>query len=91
VGLLGVRGVFLSGVFSLRMKDKSVPILCDFMSDFNELREKYCANPNRVFDSLEAVCQEVKTGLQLFSAKPVRVTRLSGWPWIVNSIHLNAT
>jgi hypothetical protein len=56
---------------------------------WHELREKHCAN--RVFSSLEAVCQEVETGLQLFSAEPARVTRLSGWPWIVNSICLNAT
>lgn len=56
---------------------------------WHELREKYCAN--RAFSSLEAVCQEVKTGLQLFSDEPARVTRLSGWPWIINSISLNAT
>lgn len=56
---------------------------------WHELREKCCAN--RVFGSLEAVCQEVESGLQLFSAEPARVTRLSGWPWIINSINLNAT
>jgi hypothetical protein len=30
-------------------------------------------------------------GLQLFSAEPARGTRLSGWPWITNSIYLTVS
>lgn len=56
---------------------------------WHELREKYCAN--RVFESLDAVCQEIETGLLACTSEPERVTRLSGWPWIINSISLNAT
>lgn len=51
---------------------------------WHELREKRCAN--RVFESLDAVCNEVEAGLQDFAGSPSGVTRLSGWPWIVNSI-----
>ena len=56
---------------------------------WHELLEKYCAN--RVIGSLDAVCQEVEAGLLGFVTEPERVTRLSGWPWIINSISLNET
>lgn len=56
---------------------------------WHELREKNCSN--RVFESLNAVCHEVENGLQKFASAPEDVTRLSGWPWIQNSIYLNAT
>ena len=51
---------------------------------WHELREKRCAN--RVFESLDAVCSEVLVGLQEFASHSKAVTRLSGWPWIINSI-----
>ena len=51
---------------------------------WHELREKRCAN--RVFESLDAVCNEVEAGLRQFASLPAAVTRLSGWPWIINSI-----
>jgi len=56
---------------------------------WHELREKCCAN--RVFETLDAVCKEVESGLQRLASAPTEVTRLSGWPWIINSINLNAT
>ena len=56
---------------------------------WHELREKCCAN--RVFETLDAVCQEVESGLRRLASAPTEVTRLSGWPWIINSINLNAT
>ncbi len=55
---------------------------------WHELREKLCAN--RVFDTLDAVVDQVKKGLGIFSEQRESVSRLSGWPWIVNSILLNA-
>ena len=55
---------------------------------WHELREKFCSN--RVFDTLDAVVEQIKKGLKSFSDKRESVTRLSGWPWIVNSILLNA-
>jgi transposase len=56
---------------------------------WHELREKCCAN--RVFETLDAVCQEVESGLRKLASVPEDVTRLSGWPWILNSIVMNAT
>ena len=56
---------------------------------WHELREKHCAN--RVFNSLDAVVAQVKQGLAEFASDPAAVSRLSAWPWIMNSILLNAT
>ena len=55
---------------------------------WHELREKFCAN--RVFDTLDAVVEQVKRGLTIFSDKPDFISQLSGWSWIENSILLNA-
>lgn len=55
---------------------------------WHELREKFCAN--RAFDTLDAVIDQVKKGLERFSMNPESVSRLSGGSWIVNSILLNA-
>lgn len=56
---------------------------------WHELREKNCTN--HVFESLDAVCHSVEKGLEKLASAPEAVTRLSGWPWIINSILLNAT
>jgi transposase-like protein len=56
---------------------------------WHELREKHCSN--RVFDSLDAVVAQVEQGLAAFASNPADVSRLSAWPWIMNSITLNAT
>lgn len=55
---------------------------------WHELREKFCSN--RVFDTLDAVVDQVKKGLTDFSEQGDFVSRLSGWPWIINSILMNA-
>ena len=56
---------------------------------WHELREKHCSN--RVFETLIAVQAEVERGCKILSSKPGTITKLSGWKWIVKSIHLNAT
>lgn len=56
---------------------------------WHELREKFCSN--RAFKSLSAVQQQVEEGLLSMVANRAAVTRLSGWNWIMDSIHLNAT
>lgn len=56
---------------------------------WHELREKHCSN--RVFETLTAVQQEVEKGLMDLSSRPGAVAQLSGWKWIIKSIHLNAT
>lgn len=56
---------------------------------WHELREKNCSN--RVFDSLDAVVEQVEQGLRNLAANPGAVSRLSAWPWIMNSIVMDAT
>lgn len=55
---------------------------------WHELREKFCSN--RVFDTLDAVVDQVQKGLVDFSEQRDSVSRLSGWPWIIDSILMNA-
>ena len=56
---------------------------------WHELREKHCSN--RVFNSLDAVMAQVEDGLAGFASDPGAISRPSAWPWIMNSILLNAT
>ena len=51
---------------------------------WHDLREKLCSN--RVFDTLEAVVDQVKKELANFLMERDFVYRLSGWPWSINSI-----
>ena len=87
---------------SHKARDLAVPhnILLEFLPPYSpelnpveifwhELREKYCTN--RVFDSLEAVCHQVETGLSRFQSDPASVTRLCRWPWIHDGITMIAT
>ncbi len=55
---------------------------------WHELREKFCAN--RVSDTLDAVVDQVRKGLERFSEQHEFVVRLTDWPWIMNGILLNA-
>ena len=55
---------------------------------WHELREKFCSN--RVFDTLDAVVDQVKKGLEDFSGQCDFISRLFGWPWIMDSILMNA-
>ena len=55
---------------------------------WHELREKFCSN--RVFDMIDAVVDQVKKGLADFSEQHDFVSRLSGWPWIMDSILMDA-
>ena len=56
---------------------------------WHELREKHCSN--RVFETLDSVQQEVGNGCAALSSRPGAVAKLSGWKWIIKSIHMNAT
>jgi transposase len=56
---------------------------------WHELREKNCSN--RVFDSLDAVIAQVEQALRNLASNPAAVSRLSAWPWITDSITMNAT
>jgi hypothetical protein len=53
----------------------------------DELREKEF--PNRVYDRLEAVVQQLDQGLPRLAADPDRLRSLTAWPWIV-SLNLTA-
>ncbi len=54
---------------------------------WDELREKEF--PNRVYDRLDAVVQQLEHGLPRLAADRERLRSLTAWPWIV-SINLNA-
>lgn len=49
---------------------------------WDEIREKNF--PNRVFSTLTAVRQQLRTGLANFAADAQAVTSLTAWPWIRN-------
>jgi hypothetical protein len=55
---------------------------------WDEVREKEF--PNRVFERLEAVVQQLEEGLPRLAADHNRLRSLTAWPWIVSLI-LNAT
>jgi len=55
---------------------------------WDEVREKEF--PNRVFDRMEAVLQQLKQGLPRLAADHDRLRSLTAWPWIVSLI-LKAT
>ena len=54
---------------------------------WDEVREKEF--PNRVFNHLAAVVQQLEQGLPRLAADRVRLHSLTGWPWIL-SLNLNA-
>lgn len=49
---------------------------------WDELREKEF--PNRVFDSLEAVIQQLESGLPRLAANTQGLRSLTAWPWIIS-------
>lgn len=51
---------------------------------WDELREKEF--PNRVFDSLEGVKRQLKSGLARLARDRHRVNSITAWPWIVTLI-----
>jgi hypothetical protein len=55
---------------------------------WDELREKEF--PNRVFDSMDGVINQLQTGLPRPAANHDGLRSLTAWPWIV-SLLLNAT
>jgi putative transposase len=54
---------------------------------WDEVREKEF--PNRVFNHLAAVVQQLEQGLPRLAADRGRLRSLTGWPWII-SLNLNA-
>ena len=54
---------------------------------WDELREKEF--PNRVFNNMDAVKQQLQNGLKKLSEDHIRVKSITGWPWIV-SLNLKA-
>lgn len=54
---------------------------------WDELREKEF--PNRVFDSLQEVIQQLESGLPRLAAQTQGLRSLTAWPWIV-SLNLSA-
>lgn len=53
---------------------------------WDELREKEF--PNRVFDSLDGVLAQLRTGLPRLAGNTIGLRSLTAWPWIV-SLNLN--
>lgn len=51
---------------------------------WDELREKQF--PNRVFESLDGVREQLKTGLATLAADAQSLRSLTAWPWIVSII-----
>lgn len=83
------RGLSVPHNISLEFLPPYSPELNSVEIFWHELREKYCTN--RVFDSIEAVCHQVETGLSWFQSHPASVTRLCRWPWIHDGITMIAT
>jgi hypothetical protein len=54
---------------------------------WDEIREKEF--PNRVFDHLDGVIQQLQTGLPRLAADHDGLRSLTNWPWI-DSLNLNA-
>lgn len=51
---------------------------------WDEIREKEF--PNRVFDSLEGVKKQLRSGLIRLARDRIRVRSMTAWPWIVTLI-----
>jgi len=51
---------------------------------WDEIREKEF--PNRVFDSLEGVKKQLRSGLVRLARDYIRVRSITAWPWIVTLI-----
>ena len=51
---------------------------------WDELREKWFHN--RVFDSIEALEDHLKTGLRSMEGSPEIVRSIVSWPWIIDSL-----
>ena len=51
---------------------------------WDELREKYFHN--RVFDSLDALEDNLVAGLRNLEDSPDRVKSIAGWEWIINAV-----
>lgn len=51
---------------------------------WDELREKEF--PNRVFDSLSAVTDQLRNGLRKMQRRPTALMSLTGWNWIISSL-----
>lgn len=51
---------------------------------WDELREKYFHN--QVFDSMEALEEQLLKGLQKLELSPEIVKSIAGWEWILNSV-----
>lgn len=49
---------------------------------WDEIREKNF--PNRVFSTMDAVHEQLRTGLARFAANTNGITSLTAWPWIRN-------
>ena len=90
----------LDGASSHRAKDLPVPAdmhlepLPAYAPELNpqehvwdELREKEF--PNRVFESMEAVVVQLRSGLARLSSSPATIKSITAWPWI-KSLNLNA-
>ena len=54
---------------------------------WDEIREKEF--PNRVFDSLEGVKKQLRSGFARLKRDCSRIKSITGWPWIV-TLNLNA-
>jgi DDE superfamily endonuclease len=96
----GFMVMIVDGASSHRSKDLAVPEnirllpLPAYAPELNpqehvwdELREKEF--PNRVFNHLDAVIEQLLVGLSCLAEDHNRVRSLTAWPWIV-SINLNA-
>jgi hypothetical protein len=51
---------------------------------WHELREKWFHN--KVFDSLDALEDQLVSALKEFEEQPERMKSIAGWPWIINSV-----
>jgi len=51
---------------------------------WDELREKHFHN--RVFDSLNALEDQLVQALRVFEQDPLRMHSIAGWDWIINSL-----
>jgi transposase len=92
--------MILDGASSHRAKDLDLPphmhleALPPYSPELNpqehiwdELREKEF--PNRVFESMEGVVAQLKSGLKKLSKQPAVIRSITNWPWI-KRLNLNA-
>ena len=93
--------MILDGASSHRAKDLDLPphmhleALPPYSPELNpqehiwdELREKEF--PNRVFESMDGVITQLKSGLKKLSKQPSVIRSITNWPWI-KRLNLNAT